>query len=377
MRDMKGDNCSGTVSELNGKWRYIMRYKDDMDRWKKKEVKGHESKKEAEKALRQTINQFEENGKVIKKIDRTFSDVFHEWMEFKSTKHSFSTREQYNYTFKYHLQPTLGDLKIEKINFIKIQKLLDSKSEQFSTRSIKQYRNVINSVFSFAQDLGYVKINPVKKVELVGGTEKPHEFNLNKEIINKISEEIKGNKYHVPFMISLHTSLRRSEVLGLQWSDIDFKANRITIDSQIQYQNGILIRKRMKTKKSERSILMTNSLRNYLKNENYKQIELKKYYDEDYFDGDDFICCYEDGKPILPQSLTRYFSNLSNKMGIYFSFHSFRHAHATFLIENGTDIKTVQSRLGHANISTTLQIYTHVTEKMESDAVSILEKILN
>jgi ATP-dependent helicase/nuclease subunit A len=374
MKNMKGDNCSGTVSQLNGKWRFIMRYKDENENWKKKEAKNFSTKKEAEKALRHAINHFEDVGIVKKKANLTFGDVYHEWMDFKSGKLSFKSQETYSLIFKRHLEPILGKMKIDKISFPTLQKMMDKQVSSYSNSTMKVHMSVLANIFTFALDMGYIKLNPMKRVQIETKLESSKEFYLDKATIINIGDKIKETDYHVPYMISLHTSLRRGEVLGLRWSDINFEMNTIHLDSQLQKQNGIMVRKKLKTKGSERTILMTSALKDYLREVKEKQSEDKDYHRNDYYQLEDLVCCRENGTPIISTSLSRYFQTLSDKMEIQFTFHSLRHAHATILLENGTDIKSIQRRLGHSSSSTTLNIYSHVTKTMETNLVETFEK---
>ncbi|MDO4924704.1 MAG: site-specific integrase [Turicibacter sp.] len=198
---------------------------------------------------------------------------------------------------------------------------------------------------------------------------------MNSEDLNTIEEEVNNTRYQLPFLISLHTGMRRGEVLGLTWDNIDFNSKRITIEKQLQRQgNGTLLLVSTKTDSSIRKFKMTSSLYTALQKASEDFRINQERYGEYFYKGNDFVCCNEDGSPINPQSLSLYFRKVSKRLDIPFSFHDLRHTHATMLLEADVNMKVIQERLGHSNISTTFNVYSHLTDKMEDKTIDKFDR---
>lgn len=131
-----------------------------------------------------------------------------------------------------------------------------------------------------------------------------------------------------------------------------------------------------KTKSSNRTILIGNTLVNILKRHKKHQIENKLKYGKHYTDSS-FVCTKENGQPIYTDSL-KYLSRVVNyELKILFNFHSLRHTHATMLLESGANIKDIQQRLGHSKLATTMDTYSHVTNKLKQDSVDKFEALIS
>ena len=146
----------------------------------------------------------------------------------------------------------------------------------------------------------------------------------------------------------------------------------------IIYHEGTFFFSTTKSKSSDRVITIGQTLKDILIEEQKRQEELKKEYREFYYTDNDFVCCHDNGKPTAPSSITGLCCSVLPRRGISFkfNFHMLRHTHATFLIEAGANIVDVSKRLGHKNTSVTLDIYSHVTQKMKNDTVDIFEKLI-
>lgn len=183
------------------------------------------------------------------------------------------------------------------------------------------------------------------------------------------------SSYHLAMMISFQTGLRRAEVCGLQWKDIDFEDETLTVE-RIMIQDGKnWLLGTPKTQSSYRTIQIGPSLVNLLKKAKLRQRENKLFYGQ-YYEDTEFVCTKENGKPVTLNSIKWYTQKYRKASGVNFNFHSFRHTHATMLLENGAKPKEIQNRLGHSRLATTMDTYAHVTKNMEKETVDIFENIL-
>lgn len=209
----------------------------------------------------------------------------------------------------------------------------------------------------------YIKENPAQYIRLPKD-HKPKESvkTLSLGEFKTITERFPfGSNFYATLQIAFHTGLRGGEVTALTWDNIDFNNKSLTVDHTLSLRLCIRY-------PSSKTIAI-------LKKQKKWQVENKLKYGRYYTDSN-WICTKENGEHITTNSIKHLSRIVNYKLGINFNFHMLRHTHATMLLENGANIKDIQTRLGHTNISTTMDTYSHVTEKMKKNTVDILEKII-
>lgn len=196
--------------------------------------------------------------------------------------------------------------------------------------------------------------------------EKPKIEYWTKEEIDFFLNEIKGTYLYTPILIAVLTGLRVGELCGLKWSDIDLENGYITVNNQVIHDKStkqLLLTSILKTSTSYRQVSIPNILINHL--ESLKTTN------------NDFVLKDRNGSMCNPRNIsvefTKKISQYENLRRI--TFHSLRHTHATLLIFNGENIKVVSERLGHKDISVTLNTYTHVMDDIKKDTAKLLDII--
>jgi integrase len=170
--------------------------------------------------------------------------------------------------------------------------------------------------------------------------------------------------------------MRAAEVCGLTWDCVDFDNRTIKVEKILVYKGKCIFDlDTPKSPTSYRSITIGETLINVLERNKEWQEKNKKEYGK-YYKNSDFVCTKENGKNITTNSI-KYLSRVVNlELGIDFNFHALRHAHATMLLESNANIKDIQHRLGHSRLSTTMDIYSHVTKQISENTVDIFENML-
>jgi integrase len=174
----------------------------------------------------------------------------------------------------------------------------------------------------------------------------------------------------------IFTGMRRGELFGLEWKDIDFENKYLTIERTSQYiGNKTLITKEPKTRSGCRGMQISKSLITILKQYRAWQAQKRLKLGSEWIHTDRLFTQWN-GEPMYPDSLTKWFSKFLEKNNFRkVTLHSLRHTNATIMIAEGTDIRTVSNRLGHAQTSTTLNIYTHALKSKDQQAAEVLDNI--
>ncbi len=365
----------GSVRKRGEKWSYYFSYKQD-GTYKKKEKGGFRTKKEAETALRDVLQLYEKQSFIHNHQSYTVEEFYYYWKENVGINHlRHNTLQLYQQYFDKHIKNELGSVPIDKISPTNLQKYFSNKQKELGKSAIRTLRNVWSAVFKLAQKQNIIAINPLKQIEVSFQRAEHKVTSINRDVMLSFMEYIRDTDYYLPFYIATQTGLRRGEVLGLTWDNIDFENKKLTVNKAlVKLKKSDLKLMETKTSSSKRTILMTQSLVDILKEAKAIKGEKRKHYGEYYYSGEDFVCSREDGYPIRPDSLSNQILRLSESFGANITFHMTRHTHATNLLESDINIKVIQNRLGHSNIATTLDIYSHVTEQMEEESIAKFEE---
>lgn len=332
---------------------------------------GFRTKKEAEKALALFLGELEQG---MYKEDITMRELFDKWLKSKN-RIKPSTKRSYNDTVNNHLKPYFGNillknLKPEMINnyyFKIIQSGLSSTTALYHHKILKQS-------LRFAINNDYIYVNVVDRVE---APLKSHETPklLTTEQLDYLIQIIKDTPLERPVFIVLGTGIRRGECLGMQWRNIDFKNRTISITNSLSRSNSETKLARTKTKSSVRILPIGKSLLDYLTEIKKIDQKNKAIYKENY-NNKDYVVCWENGDPYSPDYVTKTFAKLIKKSNLPndFKFKNLRHQHASLLLKLGIQPKVIQERLGHSNISTTMDVYSHLLPNIQNNAIDIFEK---
>jgi len=170
--------------------------------------------------------------------------------------------------------------------------------------------------------------------------------------------------------------MRRGEILGLRWKDVDFDKGILYVRQTLS-KDGKKFLSGAKTDSSVRSIKLSNETIAVLKKHKARVAKEKLKCGPDYVDYD-LVICTSKGTPVNPENLKRTFERLIKAAGVpKIRFHDLRHTHATMLLAQGVHAKVISERLGHSNIKTTLDIYSHVLPNMQEEAANQIDALLS
>ena len=218
------------------------------------------------------------------------------------------------------------------------------------------------SVVSPPRDLG-------KEVEILAAGEA-------KELLVKISTI---PSIYPQIVVLLATGMRRGELMGMQWGDIDMVAGKLQISRAVEKTEARGLRlKSPKTRHGRRTISLPAGAVEVLRKHRQAQLELRIALGLGKMPADAFVFGTEDGKVRDPDKLTQEWQRLTTKLGIrHVTLHALRHSHASALIAGGFDVVTVSRRLGHASSVTTLGVYAHLFDRGDEHAAKAIDEVLD
>lgn len=370
----------GSVRKRGEKWYYYFDLGTVNGKRKRIERVGGKTKKEAQEALRKAIYEYENTGVYKEESSISVSDYFDFWYEnYAELNCKYNTLVTYKNVINNHIKPVLGNYKLKSLTPTIMQEFINDKSKNFSKKTVQNIYSVMNNALKMAVvPYEHIKSNPLQyiKIPKFTGVKNNDLKIITIEQFNQLLNRYPfSSSYHLPLMIGFHTGMRIGEVCALTWDDVDFENKTISINKTMILKKGTHYEiGTVKNSGSERKIIIGDSLLKTLKKQKLWQSENKLRYGEFYINEPyNFICTREDGSVVTTNALKNLNKVAKQELDIDFSFHSLRHTHATILLENGANIKDIQVRLGHSKISTTLDIYSHITNKRETTIIDIFE----
>ncbi|AOY74716.1 site-specific integrase [Clostridium formicaceticum] len=373
----------GGVRKRGDSWYYFFEAGKVGGKRKKIERKGGNTKKEAQEALRQALNEFEKAGAVITESQLSVADYFDYWYkEYVLINCKYNTQQGYRNIIENHIKPTLGVYKVKSLSPAVLQEFLNKKyRDGFTKNTLAGFYGVLSGALKMAvYPYQFMKENPMQYVSMpkYDNTKKDKEdlkviaLEDFKRIIDRFPE---GSSFYIPLQIAFHTGMRATEVCGLTWDCVNLEKRSIKVEKIVIKKDREWVFGTPKTLSSNREIFIGDTLVNILKKHRKAQMENKLEYGKHYIKSH-FVCTKENGELVSPDSL-KYLSRVVNyELMIPFNFHSLRHTHATMLLEAGANIKEIQERLGHSKLATTMDTYSHITNKLKQDSVDRFESII-
>lgn len=381
------------------------------------------------KALEKFVFEFEEKVKSGKYLDGekiTFKSFTESWLTDYAELHLEKTTLQlYRHLLKLHIIPVIGHLKLTRVQPVHLNRLYntlaterkDGKPGGYAPKTIKHVHNLISGIYTAAVKWNIVTDNPCERVQPPKQTparDKVKYFTLEQtelflSLLDKNYKDIyrahdrstnTGKTYHVAeytethklptqfklfFLLAIFCGMRRGELIALEWSDLDFTKGSVSVTKSTSTVNGKPLTKTPKTTTSVRVLSVPASVMQVAKDYRKEQLQYRMAIGSQW-QGNNYIFIQWNGQQMHPDTPYKTFKKIIRKHNTHapdseklpeIPLHGLRHTSATLLISQNIDVRTVSARLGHAQTSTTMDIYSHALQKMDEKAADALDTLLS
>jgi integrase len=332
---------------------------------------------EARQWLQTTRSQIEQ-GLTFMGARTTLAEFLEEWL--KGYQQSVRSKTYYQYTqiVRGHIVPAIGSIKLADLRPDQIQSFYNAKIQRGTrSRTVLLIHAVLHRGLNYALKWGLLGHNPAQAVTRPK-FKRPEMKTLNDSQVRVLLSASKGTRDEALFWLAVSTGMRQGEILGLKWSDLDWGTKRLQIKRQLQrLKNEGMTFSEPKSAAGKRAIMisstMVEKLREHLDHQQQERQIAGPNWQEN-----DLIFPSIIGTPLDHRNLFRDFKELLKKTGLpNIRFHDLRHTAASLMLLQGIHPKVVQERLGHSDISLTLNTYSHVLPSMQEEAAEKMDELLN
>ena len=364
----------------------------------KKSKTVHCSKKEAKIELAKFVADVQK-GMYVEGKSLKFTDFVEIWKrDYGSKELAPSTYKRYLGILESRIIPYFGHFRVDKIKPTDIMQFYDLLSRDtqivrrknnngkktgkpLSPKTIVEHHRLLHAMLQKAVYWQMIVSNPAERVQ-APKTKKPkrkyYDDEQSKALISNLMELTEEQfKYKVAIILTIFTGVRLGELMGLEWDDINFREGIVSINRSSQYlaDKGVFT-KVPKTESSIRDVAIPDFVVSLLEEYKYWYDEQKYQYGELWYDSNRLFV-QADGKPMHPSTISKWFEKFVAQIGLpVINFHGLRHTNATLLIAQNIDVSVVAARLGHAQITTTLNFYVHPIISHNKTAGFALENLL-
>ena len=369
----------GSIFKKNDRWAFRVDAGVDASTGKRRQMlrQGFKTKREAEKALA-AAQQSVEQGSVVSKSSMKVGAFLDEWLVSQKGRLKASTHHSYVITSK-RIRSGLGHVQVQSLTPLQIESfysdLLDhgrADGTGLSPKTVRNTHTVLRKALSDAERLGLVHRNAAAAAR--GPSVERPEFTVwSSDEVRQFFAAGEANRLSGAFVLLATTGMRRGEVLGVRWKDLDLDSGQLSIVQTITNVDGVLTIGSPKTSKSKRVIYLDETTVTMMRQHRRRQREDQVAMGPDWGNSGDLAFTDEAGRPVRPEWFSKEFGRVAAVAGVpRIRLHDVRHTYATLALKAGVHPKVVSERLGHSTIAITLDLYSHVTPGMARGAADLV-----
>ena len=351
---------SSITKRKDGRWQgqYVSDYDPKTGKLRRHTIYGKTQKEVAEK-LRAATSSID-NGTFQEPRKITVAEYAAEYMTTHVATLTDSTQRSYEKNLRLHILPALGTRRLTDLTHREVQRFassLGAGGKGLAPKTVHTVFGTLHALLTAAQRDEILQRNIADFCSLPRVTQTRAKAITSAEL-NQFLDLIRKDEFYYLFFLDIFSGMRQSEILGLRWADIDWKQNSLVVRQQLQ----------QKCKKGDYS---------YTQKQHTKQQRQRLAAGPLWNNSFDLVFTNEFGRALNHQTVYKHLKRLLRSCGMGdYTFHSLRHSFATISLENGDDIKTVQTNLGHSTASFTLKTYAHVSDQMQRSSAARMEKLI-
>nr|WP_164710947.1 site-specific integrase [Euzebya pacifica] len=339
---------------------------------KPKWVGGFATRAEAE-AARDDARVAKRHGSYVAPDRMLVRDYLDDWLAGRASKLKPSTLLSYRRDLHRYVIPRVGGDRLQELSGARLEVLYEELLREggrdggaLSVRTVRYQHSILRKAFGDAVRLRPIQVNPATMVELPAhpaGHSPVARTDVrawSADQLRTFVAGVEGEQFSELYVLALNTGLRRGELLGLRWGDVDLAGQRLHVrNNRVRVEKGTL----QGTPKSgkTRSFNLDPTSLELLRNLRRRQSEQRLAWPGAWGNDDDLVFTHEEGRPIAPDHATKTFRRLVDGLGLpAIRLHDCRHTFATLALQAGVSPKVVSERLGHATVAFTLDVYGHV-----------------
>lgn len=370
------------VRKRGNKWYYYIELPKIDGKRRVMERIGGNTEAEALEARRIAVNELKDTGRFKNVSKISFVDYSQHWYDnYVMVNLKYNTQQNYRGILDNHIIPHLKNYYLMEIDAQLLQKLVHAEFEKgLAQKTMSIIMSVLRNMFRKAvYPYMFLKQDPMAYVE----APRFDSYKPTKEELKIIPAESwvklkaatpEASDFYIPMMIAFYTGMRRGEICALEWKNVDLTEQIIKVEATMYHKKKEIVLGSPKTKSSLREVTIGDALTKILRKHRKRQMENRLRYGKFYIENN-FVCTKENGDVVTPNSIKWNVDKARKLTDVDFNFHSFRHTHATMLLESGASVKEVQVRLGHSRSSTTQDTYLHLTKKKKRDTAELFDRI--
>jgi integrase len=364
--------------EKNGTYYFVLEAGRDADGNRKRiKRRGFKKISEAKTAMAELMLDLKNGNLNSLNENMSLNQYLDYWLEnYAKTNTKPKTFVEYEKIINTHIKPALGHIHLHELKSVQLQTYYKLKLKSLSAQTVKHHHRLLSKVLNDAIGWELISNNATKGAK-PPKPEKTVMKTLSAEqlkVLTKTAKE-KTPVYSPIIHSAAHTGMRKSELVGLSWENVDFITEKVYICQTITEANGKFYFNRIPKNEQPRGVKMTKELLRAMETLKEEHDHRKKILGESY-NPHNLVFCNSKGNIMASSEISRSLKKALKAAKLpNIRFHDLRHSHATILLKKGVHPKIVSERLGHSNIQITLDLYSHVTDSIEAIAVETLNEL--
>ena len=360
----------GSITQRGDKYRVCFDYGIDREGNRVRKYRTFDTKRDATRAFNEHKVKMDK-GTQIMPSEYTFAQWLDYWYkDIILPQIEETTAYGYRGMIENYLKPQLGEIRLQKLTARDIQQyytwLMDEKD--LSPNTVIKHHNLLTNTLNAAERQEYITKNPMRAVSPPKKRQREAKFYTSEQLGTLLDKAV-GTRLELPVYICAYLGLRRGELCGLRWSDVDLEHKTITIENTRTQAGKKEIEKGTKTASSTRTLYLPDTLCDMLKAAKENQQACRAEYKNAY-DDNDYVVVMEDGRPFRPNYLSELFGKfLADNDLPKIVLHELRHTFASLSNQAGIPAYNIGKALGHSTPATTQKIYTHLLDQTHMQAV--------